>query len=98
MAKAWTAEEIREKVATDDQWLVRGLVAIYNRQTEDEKIVEGTKHQNGIGFNGVDAGILSSFAQQYQTKGWLSQKQKDLARKKMGKYVGQLFKIANGDV
>ena len=97
-------EMIREKLATDNRWLVRGIVAIYERQTFDEQQSLQTSHDNGVGFNGVDANIMSSFAQQIQrwekmdpTRRYpnpLSDKQLAIARKKMGKYAKQLAAIA----
>lgn len=93
--KKWTAEEIRFKMEMDNIWLIRGLMAIYNHQTEDEKASALTKHENGIGFNGVDANILTLFAKHYKEHGWLSNRQLALIRKKMAKYAGQLAKIAN---
>ena len=60
--KKWTKDEIKEKLANDGRWLVRGLLAIYDRQTADEKAVGATVEDNGIGFNGADAEILSSIA------------------------------------
>lgn len=94
----WTKETIKAKLAVDDRWLLRGLVAIYNKQTEDEKAVGVTAHDNGIGFNGVDAEILTSIAQQNIARGSVSPKQLAIVRKKMMKYAGQLAKIANGAV
>lgn len=97
--KKWTKEEVKEKLATDDKWLVRGLLAIHARQTEEEKATETTKEQNGIGFNGVDANILTDLVNQYKrTNGFLSPRQIALIRKKMVKYAGQLARIANKEV
>ena len=103
--QVYDAAAIREKLQTNDKWLVRGILAIYARQTADEKQSEQTSHHNGVGFNGTDANILSSFAKQilaweatpeaerrYPTP--LSPKQIALARRKMLKYAGQLAKIA----
>lgn len=94
----WTKEQIQENVLKNDQWLVRGLLAIFDKQTSDEQYSEETKYHNGIGFNGVDAPFMSSLAVQYRNKGFLSEKQKVYARKKMKKYCGQLLKIANGKI
>ena len=94
--KKWKAEEIRFKLETDNVWLFRGLKAIYALQTDDEKASEVTKHENSVGFNGVDANILSSFAKQLLAEGWLSRRQIDMTRKKMLKYAKQLANIANG--
>ncbi len=96
--KIWTKIEIRAKLETNDKWLCKGLVAIFNKQTEDEKSAGTTAHDNGIGFNGSDAFILTSFAMQYIERGFLTPKQLVITRKKMLKYAGQLVKIANGDV
>ncbi len=103
--KTWTKEDIRHNLEKNDRWVYNAVVAIYNLQTEDEKMVEDTTDHNGIGFNGVDAGILSSFACQIMK--WkeranytrpLSKKQLVLARKRILKYSGQLTRIANGEL
>lgn len=98
---------VRENLAINDTWLIRGLLAIYARQTADEKSSEHTKHDNEVGFNGLDAPILSSFAKQViqwnnteprfrRFNSPLSPKQMPLLRRKMAKYAGQLAKIARG--
>ena len=94
----WKKEEIRAMLETNTTALCRGLVAIFDKQTEDEKVDGRTSHDNGIGFNGVDAEILTSYAMQYRERGFLTPKQLTITRKKMLKYAGQLTKIANGDV
>ncbi len=102
--RIWNKEEIRDNLQNDNHWLVRGVVAVYEYQTADEQVSEETRESNGIGFNAVDAGIMSSFAK--QIKKWdpvkfnspLSPKQLVIARKKMIKYSGQLARIANGEV
>jgi hypothetical protein len=88
---------VRDKLATDDRWLVRGMVALYNRQTEDEKAAEGTRHLNRRGFNSADSEILTSFAKQWIARNWLSDKQMGILRRKMAKYAGQLARIARGE-
>ena len=84
---------IRDNMAENDQWLTRGILAIYERQTADEQTQEQTRYSNGIGFGATDAEILSSFAKQL-LKGWtLSAKQMQVARRCMAKYSGQLARI-----
>jgi hypothetical protein len=86
------------------EWTARALEVIFERQTADEQDSGQTTHENGIGFNGLDAEILSSFAK--QVKRWkgtpegqrrfpvpLSEKQLNIARRKMAKYAGQLERI-----
>lgn len=96
-AKKWTKDEIAAKLATDDKWLIRGLLAIYARQTEEEKAADTTREDNGIGFNAFDASILSDMAKQYKDWGKLTNRQLVIVRKCMKKYAGQLAKIANGE-
>jgi hypothetical protein len=102
--KLWTPTEIRENLESDDVWVTKGVVAIFNKQTEDEQDCEQTKHINGIGYNGIDSLIMSSFAKQINNfrpgkfKSPLSAKQMRIARKKILKYSGQLAKIANGEI
>ena len=104
LAKASTM--IKENIQSGPwQWPVRAMLAIYDRQTATEQATEATSVDNGIGFNGLDAAILSSFSKQVQR--WdsmpadlrrfpvpLSDKQLVIARKKMAKYAGQLARIA----
>jgi len=97
-AKVWTKEEIRAKLETDNQWLFRAVRAIFDRQTAAEQVSETTSEDNGIGFNGADAEILSSYAKFLTKAGFLTPKQLPIARRKMLKYSGQLAKIANGKI
>jgi hypothetical protein len=94
----WNKATIRAKLETSDAWLTRGLVAIYNKQTDSEQNDGQTHEDNGIGFNGADAELLSSYASQFIARGFLTPKQIEFTRKKMLKYSGQLAKIANGTV
>ncbi len=87
---------VREQLLTDDAWLVRGLIAIFNRQTADEQQAERTEIHNKMGFNSSDAEILTSFAKQWQQKEWLSDKQMGIIRRKLPKYSAQLARIARG--
>lgn len=98
MAKVWTIEEIKELIATSDKMVARSVVKLYELQTTSEQAAQETHERNGVGFNGVDAPILSSFAEFYKNRGYLSVKQTALARKKLGKYARQLVSIANGTI
>jgi hypothetical protein len=96
--KTWTKDEIKIKLESDDAWVIRGLMAIYKHQTDEERAHDVTKEQNGVGFNGVDATILSDMAKQYLRTKFLTKRQIEFIRKKMLKYAGQLAKIANHQV
>jgi hypothetical protein len=94
--KVWTKEEIKEKLKSDDNWLIRGLLAIYDRQTEEEQSSHATQVHNGIGFNAYDAEFLTNSAKFYQSKGFLSDRHLRAVRRAMIKYSAQLSRIANG--
>lgn len=87
----WTPSLIKEQILKSDKALISALLRVYSWQTEDEKFSERTTETNSKGFNGIDAEILSSFAKQWETRGFLSPKQKEIARKKMPKYSRQIF-------
>lgn len=106
--KTWTISKIKENLKRNDEWVYRAVVAIYNKQTEEEQFSEDTTEHNGIGFNSFDAHILSSFAKQIikwennhncnKFREPLSKKQLLVARKKILKYSNQLTKIANNEL
>lgn len=84
----------KEKLGTDPRWALRGLLRIYKEQTPQEQDYEVSAYDNGVGFSGVDAEILTSFAKQYERRGRLSEKQMALVFKKMPKYGSQLLKLS----
>lgn len=96
--KTWTVGEIKTKLASDDSWLKRGLLAIYRNQTHDEILSKRTKHENGVGFNKIDSRFLTDLAEQLQATGNLSFRQIKAARKAMLKYGKQLARIANNKI
>ena len=91
----WNKEQIKAALAANDGFVCRALVQMFNRQTADEQEAKITCHENGIGFNGLDAEFLSSLAVQYIKRGTLSPKQISYARKGLMKYAGQIAQIAN---
>ncbi len=87
-------DTIRERLATNEQWALRGLLAVFHKQTEDERKAHNTIENNGVGFTGWDAEILTSFAYQYIQRRSLSPKQMKVLHKRMPKYAAQLHAIA----
>ena len=101
MARIPTADEIREKLLTDDRWLARALVALNERQTWDEQRDEATRYHNEQGFTGGHAKRGTSMARFYETRGFLTPKQIAYWRKvtpsgrmRIEIYCGQLLRIA----
>ena len=95
MQRTWSLEEIRHKIATNDTWLCRGIIAIYQQQTMDEKRNRTTSEPNGFGFNLKDSFIMSTLAEQLLRGNTLSEEQRHVARLRLSKYARQLTKIAN---
>ena len=90
----WTPEAIKEKLLTNQTWLERAIVAIYEKQTASERATEATLIRNDIGFNAVDAHTGSYMAKWIKSGKRLSGKFLDKARKMMPKYAVQLAAIA----
>ena len=88
--KTITKDYIKTQLATNPAWAIRGLVKIYTLQTADEQASDRTSHDNGVGFSGVDANILSSFAKQVNAGRNLSPKQMAIVYKKMPRYWKQI--------
>jgi len=89
-----TKEIVQEKFQSDYRWLFRGVLAIHNQQTADEKKTESTNHNNHRGFTGADAKFLTSIANQIWGGFGLSPKQVFVTRKKMMKYAAQCANLA----
>jgi hypothetical protein len=74
----------------DAQWASRAITLLYSFQTVTEQEAQATAERNGAGFNGTDAFILSSFAEQLAKGRTLSPKQLAIAFRKLPKYAGQV--------
>ena len=96
--KVWTKDEIKGLIVNRDDAVIKGMLRIYDLQTESEKVFGDTHEHNGVGFSGVDGEIMSSFAEFYNKTNFLSYKQMKIARKKMLKYAGQLTMISNKEL
>lgn len=88
------AAEFKVKLTERNDWLARAIVVIHSHQTSDEQYLRETVYHNQVGFNAIDAEIMSSFADQINAGRYLSPKQLAVARRIMPKYAGQLVKIA----
>ena len=82
---------------TNEEALIRGMLRIYDKQTEDEKDYEDTKEWNAVGFSGVHGHIMTKFSKFYEDRRYLTFKQKAVIKKIMPKYAGQLLKLMAAD-
>ena len=92
----YTKEQIQENITTNIKWMVRTIEILFDRQTLDEQETKTTGHNNGMGFTGADAYILTSFYEQIQKRRdrkitpLLSEKQIQMCQKKLPKYWRQV--------
>ena len=91
---------LKQQLSTRPEQAVKGLMRIYANQTIDEQIEEDTKVHNDKGFSSADAKILSSFAKQYKSKGFLTAAQMSIVYSRIPKYARQLIEssIADGKI
>lgn len=97
--KTFTKDMILDALARSPKFVERSLLALYERQTADEQDGAVTAHQNGAGFSGPDAFILTEFSKwclrsQRPEGERLTPKQLELARKKLTRYTRQLIEVA----
>lgn len=86
---------LQRKLGTEPTWALHGLLRIFERQTADEQRRDVTVERNGVGFTGMDAEILSSFAHQIKQGRMLSEKQMTIVFEKMPKYWRQLLEVSD---
>jgi hypothetical protein len=94
LKKDISKKELKTYIQTrlhEDKQAIRTLILIFSKQTRDEQQTEQTTIHNNIGFTGVDAEILSSFAKQYQTRHFLSPKQLIVLKRIIAKYWQQVI-------
>lgn len=96
--RVWTKDEIKSLLEKDAKFVGRAIVKLFEKQTRGEQDSDQTMEDNGVGFNGFDAEILSNFAKFFMKTGFLTKKQLAIARKKVIKYAKQLTMIANGKI
>ena len=84
-------EYVKIQLSTNPAWAQRAIVKLWQRQTADDQATQNTRNVNGMGFNGTDAFILSSFAEQINKGRTLSPKQLAIAFKKLPKYSRQII-------
>ena len=93
--RTWTKDEIKALINSNDVFMARCLVKIYDRQTADEQNAETTCHSNGVGFSGAHANFGTILAKAMIKWGSLKGGQISAGRKIALRYTRQLADIAN---
>lgn len=90
----WTKESITQLLDRSNRAVERAIVAIYNRQTEDEKSSGTTTHSNGRGFSGAHAELGTYYAKWILSGRSLTGHHLEKARRMSKRYVAQLLEEA----
>ena len=91
---AWTPDAVRTLLDRNPRAVERAVLAIYRRQTLDERETEETRHHNEVGFSAFHAGRGSYYARWILTGRRLTGGHLEKARRMMKHYAGQLAGIA----
>lgn len=89
-----TVEQVKHKLSTDDRWVERAIVVLFERQTQAEKASRTTLVNNQQGFNAFDAKTGSYMANWILSGNKLSGRYLTRARTMVQKYAIQLTGIA----
>jgi hypothetical protein len=94
-AKVWTREEITTMLNTSDRAVERAMVALWERQEEDERTDGNTRHRNGCGFAHSTVGSGTYFANWVRSGRRLTGHHLAKARRIAHFHAGQLTAMAN---
>lgn len=85
---------LKDLLQRNNKALIKALLLIYDRQTEEEKHISESIQDNSIGFNKYDTYILTYYAKSILEGGLLSPEDVYVIRAKMPKYWKQLMNIS----
>lgn len=91
----WTKPRIANLLQTNNRAVERALIAIYKRQTADEKAVQHTRHNNGQGFSAAHARKGTYYARWCLAGKSLTGDHLVKARLMAMHYIGQLVEVSN---
>jgi hypothetical protein len=90
---SYTIEQVRQKLSTDQRWVERAIVKLFERQTSDEQRTDQTRVTNHRGFTHGDARRLSKAAKWIQSGRPLSGFHLQHAFKSVPKYARQVLEM-----
>lgn len=94
MMKETIKKYVELKLETDQVWLERAIVAIFERQTVHEQNIEHTIELNHRGYNHADSKRMSYYSKWIKSGKHLTGFHINIAQKRIKKYVNQLILIA----
>lgn len=91
----WNRDKIDNLLRTNDRAVYRAIVALYHRQTTDEKARQDTLHRNRVGFSAAHARRATYYAQLVLAGRTLYPRALAKARQIVLRHSKQLVDIAN---
>jgi len=93
--RVWNKQSIQELLERSDYAVERAVLAIYARQTQEEKGEGGTICRNSMGFSGSDGEWMSHLARDIEGGYKIPFHSLWRIRKHMKRYWRQLVEVAN---
>lgn len=97
MSTTYTKDFIKDKLTNDTRWMERGVIVLYQHQTDEEKGSKQTIEYNNVGFNGSDSKYLTWVAEWLlkDTRNHLSGNHINKVGKMLPKYWKQIQTLIN---
>ena len=94
--RVWDRKSIQDLLARSDYAVKRAVLAIYARQTENERREGLTQQKNGVGFSAWDAEYFTLVAEAIELGREFKHEDAERARRRgIKRYWRQLAEIAN---
>jgi len=93
--KIWNKEDIIKILNDDEIALKKAIIALYARQTIDEKLERKAVEENNKGYSKLDTKFFSILAEKIYLKKEFSEAELAIAKNKIKKYASQLADISN---
>lgn len=90
---SYTIEQVKHKLGTDQKWVERAIIKLFERQTADEQRTDQTRVTNHRGFTHGDARRLSKAAKWIQSGRPLTGVHLNKAFKSVPKYARQVLEM-----
>ena len=88
-------DAIKKQITTNDKQAIKALLRIYEYQTASEQESMYVYNRNNVGFTKTDSSYLSKMVKDYyRYNHYLNPKIMDRLKRSIGKYAGQLVRIA----
>ena len=93
--ETWTAETLWNRISNDDAYAIRGVLALFKKQTADEQKHHTTRYSNNEGFSVRTVIAGTRIAKKAIARRYIGWTEVEIARKICRTHLEQLVRIAN---